>query len=112
MKVSDLLKAVSLKAVVLDNPDAEIEGVYVGDLLSRAMSHLEKHNAWVTIMTNKNVVAVGSLSEVSCVILAEGTTLPPDAVEAARENRVNVLAADLPAYELCLALSDPLASKP
>lgn len=112
MTLSDLIKKTALTPTVLCNPEAVAGGVYVGDLLSRAMGKLRKNDLWVTIMTNKNVVAVGSLSEVSAVILAEGTVLPPDALEAAKENRVNVLSTDLSAYELCVALSLALGGTP
>ena len=39
----------------------EFDGVYAGDLLSRAMSHIAEGNLWITIMSNINVVAVASL---------------------------------------------------
>ena len=43
---------------------------YAGDLLSWVMSHATAGDAWVTIMSNINVAAVASLTEVACVIFA------------------------------------------
>ncbi len=100
MQFSDLLRAIPLTCVAGNIPSS-FEGVYAGDLLSRAMSHVEAGNLWLTIMNNMNVIAVASLSEASAVILAEGVTLMPDAAAAAAEQNICVLSSDLSVYELC-----------
>lgn len=104
MKLSDLASALSLTLVAGEPGDREFAGVYAGDLLSRAMSHVKADNVWITIMTNKNVVAVASLADAAAVILAEGTELLPDALEAARENGVSVYSSDKNVYELCCGI--------
>ena len=38
------------------------------------MSKAPENGAWVTVMGNKNTLAVASLADVSCIILAEGIT--------------------------------------
>jgi len=103
MQFSDLMNTLSLTHVAGDIPE-EFDGVYAGDLLSRAMSHVEAGNLWLTIMNNMNVVAVASLTEASAVILAEGVTLMPDALAAAAEQNVCVFSSDLSVYELCLQI--------
>ncbi len=89
--------------------DTEISGVYVGDFLSRAMSRVEADNVWVTIMANTNVVAVASLTDAACILLAEGVMLSEDALSAAEENDITVLSSTDSAYELCLKIGKILS---
>ena len=103
MKINEILSLLEA-SVVCGETDKAFEGVYVGDLLSRAMSRVECDNMWVTIMSNVNVVAVASLADVSTVILSEGVTLDEGVEEAARARGVNVLASPLPSYEVCKLL--------
>ena len=81
--------------------DREICGCYAGDLLSWVMSHAEYGHVWITIMSNINVVAVASLTEVACVVLAEGVELDGDALEAAKKQDICVFASPLSTFELC-----------
>ena len=103
MTVHDILE--SIQATVVCGDDAKpFEGVYVGDLLSRAMSHVESDALWVTIMSNVNVVAVATLTEPAAVLLAENVMLQEDALAGARENGITVLTSPLSAYEICARL--------
>ena len=81
--------------------DREICGCYAGDLLSWVMSHAEYGHVWITIMSNINVVAVASLTEVACVVLAEGVELDSDALEAAKNQDICVFSSNLSTFELC-----------
>ncbi|MBE6571638.1 MAG: hypothetical protein E7656_05290 [Ruminococcaceae bacterium] len=107
MTLQTLCEKLGLEKIIFDH-DTEISGVYVGDFLSRAMSRVGADNVWVTIMANTNVVAVASLTDAACILLAEGVQLPEEALSAARENSINVLSSDDSAYDLCLALSAAL----
>lgn len=108
MKVSDLLKALSLKPLALPEAEREIDGVYVGDLLSWVMGRAQGQNAWITIMSNVNVVAVASLADVSCVILAEGVEPDASVCSTAEQKGVNILSSSMTAYELAVRLSNLL----
>ena len=103
MTVNDILAKAEAR-VLCGETDKEWNGVYVGDLLSRAMSHVEADNLWITIMPNTNTVAVASLTEAAAVILAENVELPDEAIEAANTNGITVLTSPLSAYELCVTL--------
>jgi len=83
----------------------EFEGVYVGDLLSRAMSRVEENSLWLTIMNNINVIAVASLADAAAVVLCEDVRLTDEALEAACSKGVTVLYSSLGAYELCCAIA-------
>ncbi len=82
--------------------DREVCGCYAGDLLSWVMSHARYGDVWITIMSNINVVAVASLIEVACVVLAEGVELDDDARAAAEKQDICIFSSKLSAYELCV----------
>ena len=69
------------------------------------MGRAFRDNAWITIMSNINVIAVASLSDVSCVILAEDVTIDEQITETAKQKEINILSSKLPAYETALLLS-------
>lgn len=108
MTVSDLLKDTAFKAVSLPEPEREIDGAYVGDLLSWVMGRAEENNVWITIMSNANVIAVATLTDVSAVILAEGVTPDDEITSLAREKSVNLITTSLPSYECAVAISGKL----
>ena len=108
MKVSEIAERLALTPVSQADTTREASGVYIGDLLSWVMGKAESGNAWITIMNNINVLAVASLTDVSCVILAEGVTIEGDILETARAKEINVLRAEAPIYQVALTLSDVL----
>ncbi len=105
MTVEALAVACGLRQLTLPAPEREVNGVYIGDLLSWVMGRAKSDNAWITIMSNINVVAVATLSDVSCVILAEGVVPEEDVIRAAEAKGVNLLISELPIYETAVKLS-------
>jgi predicted transcriptional regulator len=104
IKVKDLLdKGFSLIAGE-KGLDKEIKGVYICDLLSWAMSHAKAKDAWITIQSHINVVAVALLSEISCVILPENVKLDEDAKIKAEEEGIPVLGFSGTSYEAAVKL--------
>ncbi len=101
MTVRELSLSLSFSPLCLPNPQKEVTGGYTGDLLSWVMSGAKEGDAWVTIMSNINVVAVASLCDVSCVILAQGVTLGEKELETAKEKGVNVVCSQMTAFEVC-----------
>ena len=107
MKISELLEN-GFSAVSVPDTEREIGGVYIGDLLSWVMGKARENDAWITIMTNLNVVAVATLTDVSCVILAEGVIPDGEVIKVAEEKGVNLLSSSLPSYETALKISELL----
>ena len=100
MKLTELREKLGLR-LVCGEEDKGFDGVYAGDLLSRAMSRVGEGEVWITIMNNVNVIAVASLTDAACVILAEGVQ-PDDAAKAAADSKgVCVYSSDKTVYELC-----------
>ena len=105
MTVESLVKEIGLSVVCMPSPEREINGAYVGDLLSWVMGKAEPDNVWITIMSNINIVAVASLVDVSCIILAEGVKPDEDALKAAVAKGINVWSSPESAYNIAVAIS-------
>lgn len=109
MTVRELCESLSLEVLAGDSGlDGQVEGCYIGDLLSWVMGHVEEKNVWVTVMGNVNAIAVAKLMEVSCVVLCEGAHLDGDAHAKADDNGVPVLSGSHTAYQLAKAIADLL----
>ena len=104
MTVKELAQKAGFESVLLPDGDREVSGAYIGDLLSWVMGRAQSGNVWITIMSNLNVVAVASLSDVACVLLAEGVELSEDAKEAAKDKEINILRSEKSSYELAVLL--------
>lgn len=99
MTVSELASMPEFSTIALPDAEREINGIYIGDLLSWVMGRAKADDAWITIMSNINIVAVASLADVACVILAEGVSVDLSVAETAKAKGVNILSCTKPAYE-------------
>lgn len=106
MTVSLLAQKCGFDFVTLPDPDREVCGGYVGDLLSWVMGRARENCAWITIMSNINIVAVASLADVSCVILSEGVSLEESVIKTAADKGVNILSTSLNSYEAAALISE------
>ncbi len=105
MTVSELVHKLSLDVVAMPAPERTVSGGYTGDLLSWVMSRAQAGEAWITIMSNQNVAAVAALTDVSCVIFAEGVTPDPELQKKAELHEINLLRSGCSAFHLAAQLS-------
>ena len=108
MTVGELAKVLSLEPLAVPEEEREINGVYIGDLLSWVMGRAESGDVWITIMSNVNTIAVASLADVACILLAEGVTLEENVRQTAEQKGINVYSSSQTAYELAARLADLL----
>ncbi len=101
MTVAELQNKLSLEILAMPDGEREISGGYVGDLLSWVMGRAQSGDMWVTIMTNANIVAVATMADVACIVLAEGVTPDEGVIEKAKAHGVNILRTEKPAYTVC-----------
>ncbi len=87
----------------------EVTSIYCCDLLSLVMGRAPADSAWVTVMGNQNAVAVASLADTACIVLAEGVTMDEAGLQKAGEHGVAVFATALPVYEAATLLGQLLA---
>ena len=105
MTVSSLCSACGFVPVALPDGGREVHGCYIGDLLSWVMGRAKADEAWITIMSNINIVAVASLTDVACIILAEGVAVDDKIKSTAELKGVNILMSDKAAYETASTIS-------
>ena len=82
----------------------ELTKPFCCDLLSVAMSRASQGCVWVTVMSNVNTLAVASLTETGCIILAEGRTMEESCVDKAKEQDITVLRSTDPIFETAEAV--------
>lgn len=111
MTVSELANREGFKALTLPDGERKINGVYIGDLLSWVMGRAKADNAWITIMSNINVVAVASLADTACVILAEGVEVDHEVLDTAEAKNINILSTVMDAYSTAVYLSELLKNE-
>ena len=109
MKVSELKEKLNLELLTDGGfDDRDVTGCYIGDLLSHVMGKATEGDAWITIMNNINIVAVASLTEAACIILAEGISAEESIIKKADGEGIVILKSDHTAYELAVAISELL----
>jgi hypothetical protein len=81
--------------------DRPVKGMYCCDLLSWVMSHAVKDNAWITVHTHLNIVAVATLMELSCIIIPDGIGMEESTAKRAMQEGIPILLTDRSAYEIC-----------
>ena len=72
------------------------------------MGRAKCDDAWITIMSNINTVAVATLADTACIILAESVVPQEDVLKTAESRGVNVLSSELSAYGIAKMLAEKL----
>lgn len=89
--------AQKLDATIVCDADVgkTINGGYAGDLLSFVMGKATQDCAWFTVMTNVNVCAVATLTEVSVVVVCEGCKPDQILIDRCQSQGVNLVVTQL-----------------
>lgn len=106
MTVKELIEKTGYRVIHIAEgaETAEITKPYCCDLLSIAMSRVPEGAAWVTVMSNLNTLAVASLTEAACVIIAEGAAVDAAVAAKAAEQEITLLSTELPVFEAALKI--------
>ena len=104
MKLQTIMNLPDCRVLSAGSPDREVTRVFCCDLLSIAMSRASSGSVWVTVMGNKNTVAVASLTDTACIVLAEGVSMDADSLEKASEEGIAVLSTELPVFDMALRI--------
>lgn len=109
MTIQELADSGVFRVVNLgEETDRQITRPFCCDLLSIAMGRAPAGGAWVTVMGNMNTLAVATLADVACVIMAEGAELDEIAAKKAREQEITVLATEEPIFEAAWKIQEML----
>lgn len=105
MTVLRLKEKLMLDAVTMPDENREVTGCYIGDLLSWVMGAAKSGDAWITIMSNINVVAVATLCDTACILLAEGVTVDDEVKQTAINRGINIFSSKKSAFLLASEIS-------
>lgn len=108
MTVKKLSEAFGYRVLCMPDESREVKGGYAGDLLSWVMGRLNEGDAWVTIMSNVNIVAVATLGDPSCIILSEGVIPDDEVISRAQAYGINLLTTEKTTFSVCAELCSAL----
>lgn len=109
MTIDQLIESQIFETVNIgDDTDRTISKLFCCDLLSIAMSRAPSGCAWVTVMGNMNTLAVASLCDTACIILAEGVLLDDVAMAKAVQQHITVLRTEMPVFDAALIVHNML----
>jgi len=101
MKVNTLINEFGFKLIAGGEfIERDIKGIYCCDLLSWVMSHANQSDAWITVQTHVNIVAVASLLDLACIIIPESIDIDKDTINKANEEKIPLLSTNLKTYEI------------
>jgi hypothetical protein len=100
MNLEDIVT--ELKLEVLTNQKdfnlVEPTSVYAADLLSCVMAGAEHKSVWITLQSHSNIVAVGSLLELSAIIITESAKPDQETIDKANEEGIIMLSTSEPSF--------------
>jgi predicted transcriptional regulator len=101
MKITDIITELDLKVISGSNGlDKKITGGYVSDLLSDVMGNAKEGQVWITLQTHQNIIAVGSLKDLSAIIIVKGSVPEADTVEKSNIENIPVLSTELDTFNI------------
>ncbi|PKM57120.1 MAG: AraC family transcriptional regulator [Firmicutes bacterium HGW-Firmicutes-3] len=101
--VQEILNATVVTQTPYENN--EVLSGFVGDLLSVVMGKAKEQCAWITIQGHINIIAVGTLINVGCIIVTESFKVDDDAVKKANEEDIVIMTTQFSSYEVAALLS-------
>lgn len=82
--------------------EKEVNSLYIGDLLSWVMGHASENQAWLTVQSHLNIIAVALLKEISCVVILEDAEIPQETLDKAAEEHLAILSTSMDAYSFAV----------
>jgi len=59
------------------------------------MSHAKANDAWCTVLTHVNIIAIASLLQIACVIVCEDAQIDSDTIRKANLENINLIKTSL-----------------
>ena len=105
MTVQQMMERFGWTAFALPDPEREVRGGYAGDLLSWVMGRAPADAAWLTIMSNRNIIAVAALTDCAAILLCEDVVPDEGVAELAMARGVNLLGTQESAFSQAAGLA-------
>jgi predicted transcriptional regulator len=92
VNVGDIVRSLGLEVLsATEGMEREITGGYASDMLSCVMAGAHAGDVWVTLQAHQNVVAVGDLLGLACIVITEGARPDDATIERANERGIPIL---------------------
>ncbi len=106
MTVKELAGRLELKSLAGESGlEREIQGCYIGDLLSWVMARASAGDVWITVMGNVNAIAVAALTDCACIVLTEAAELDADAKARADQQAIPVFSTEKDSFETAVKVA-------
>lgn len=106
MKVQDLFTLPDCTVLVNGTFERQLSKIFCCDMLSVAMGKAPADSVWITVMGNKNTLAVASLTDVACIIFAEGVMPDQDTIAQAEKEGITMMSSELPIFDIALKVHE------
>jgi predicted transcriptional regulator len=101
MTVSEMAKKLELTVFSGNNGLVkEVTGGYVSDLLSDVMGNANEGDAWITLQTHKNTMAIASLKDLVAIIVVNGLIPSDDTILQSNNESIPVLGTQKGTFEI------------
>ena len=99
MTVAELMKKLNMTPM---NKlfDKDISGGLVTDMVSDVMKTGQAENLWVTVQTNKKVIAAANLVDIAAVVITQGKKVDADVLEAANKAEITIFSTPMTSWDL------------
>lgn len=100
MNLLDIITELKLNVLTSQKEFDLVEptSVYAADLLSCVMAGAEHKSIWITLQSHSNIVAVGSLLELSAIIITEDAKPDQETIDKANEEGIVMLSTSEPSF--------------
>jgi len=102
MNVAQLSRIDTITQKEVGESNRHISAVFCCDLLSVAMAKAPVDSVWVTVMGNRNTLAVATLAGVAAIILADGATFDEATLAQAKEEGIAVYTSEEAIFPIAL----------
>lgn len=100
MKLIEIVEKLDLSLISgILNPETEIKGVYVSDLLSDVMGNAKEGDLWITLQSHKNIVAVAELKDICAIAIINGNQPDESARNKSEEDGIPLLTTQESAFQ-------------
>lgn len=100
MKLSDLVEELSLEVKTFkDGLENKVKGAYVSDLLSDVMGNSKEGDAWITLQSHINIVAVAGLKNLAGIIIVRNRPVKDEILKKAESEKVTILTTPLTTFD-------------
>ena len=102
--INKLISAGNVDSVYIEDGERLIEGGFATDLISHGIGNASSGDAWLTVLSNPNIIAPASIADVACIIVCDRTPVT-DALKAKCEAMgISLLSTNLPITDMSVFL--------